>query len=326
VVFATGHLDWDSKREIAEYYMYDILYKIHSGDWSEMLDYNEPLLDEALKIGEFWHVSIEIAFRTWITTDQGNFHEAQKLLKKQKNIFDEYYYETAGVHECAYKIFFSVKSRNFDNINEILNEGISLANQVDAEGWILQMLGYKAIADILRKDIEMAKETLDEAKRISQNQDFNPPLYIHSYLIGKFLLDLYLFEERTYSNEISHSINYRKEAYRSGKKAINITKKLAPNRVKVLRLMGRYYWLINRQKKATKYWKYAINEGARLNARPDLARTYIEIGKRFLEEKSKYKELNGITAEKYLEMAREMFEEMDLQWDLDELDRIVSHR
>jgi len=50
----------------------------------------------------------------------------------------------------------------------------------------------------------------------------------------------------------------------------------------------------------------------------------MEIGKRFLEEKSKYKELNGITAKECLEKARAMFEEMDLQWDLDELDRIAS--
>ena len=42
-----------------------------------------------------------------------------------------------------------------------------------------------------------------------------------------------------------------------------------------------------------------------------------------LEEKSKYKELNGIKAEEYLEKARTMFQEMDLQWDLDELDKIV---
>ena len=49
----------------------------------------------------------------------------------------------------------------------------------------------------------------------------------------------------------------------------------------------------------------------------------MEIGKRFLAEKSKYKELNGISAEDYLEKARAMFLEMDLQWDLDELDKIT---
>ena len=48
----------------------------------------------------------------------------------------------------------------------------------------------------------------------------------------------------------------------------------------------------------------------------------MEISRRFLEEKSKYKKLNGISAKEYLEKAREMFQEMDLKWDLDELERI----
>ena len=50
----------------------------------------------------------------------------------------------------------------------------------------------------------------------------------------------------------------------------------------------------------------------------------MEIGKRFSEEKSKYKELNRITAHEYLQKARTMFQEMDLQWDLDELDKILA--
>jgi len=50
----------------------------------------------------------------------------------------------------------------------------------------------------------------------------------------------------------------------------------------------------------------------------------MEIGKRFLEENSKYKKLNGLSAEEYLEKARTMFQEMDLQWDLDELDKIAA--
>ena len=87
-------------------------------------------------------------------------------------------------------------------------------------------------------------------------------------------------------------------------------------------MVGQYYWLISKQKKAVQCWKRAIEEGERLGARPDLARTYMEIGKRLLEEKSKYKELNGISAEEYLEKARNMFEEMDLQWDLDELEKV----
>jgi len=88
--------------------------------------------------------------------------------------------------------------------------------------------------------------------------------------------------------------------------------------------IARYHWLTGRQNRAFKLWRKAIEEGKRLGALPDLARTYMEIGKRLLEEKSNYEELNGITAEEYLDKARSMFQEMDLQWDLDELDKIVA--
>ena len=91
-------------------------------------------------------------------------------------------------------------------------------------------------------------------------------------------------------------------------------------------MAGTYYWLINKQNNAVKFWQKAVSESARVGARPDLARTYMEIGKRFLEEKSRYKELNGISATEYLDKARAMFQEMDLQWDLDELDKVMAAR
>jgi hypothetical protein len=43
----------------------------------------------------------------------------------------------------------------------------------------------------------------------------------------------------------------------------------------------------------------------------------MEFGKRPLEPKSKFKELNGMKAEAYLGKARTMFEEMDLRGDLE---------
>ncbi len=59
---------------------------------------------------------------------------------------------------------------------------------------------------------------------------------------------------------------------------------------------------------------------------PPPARTDMEIGKRLLEPESKYRELNGTNAEQYLENARTMFEELNLEWDLNELDKIEYQR
>ena len=88
--------------------------------------------------------------------------------------------------------------------------------------------------------------------------------------------------------------------------------------------MGLYYWLIGNQGKALKWWEKTTQEGERLGAKPDLSRTYLEVGKRLLEPQSKYKKLNGIEAKGYLEKARILFEEMSLERDLDDLDRLKA--
>jgi hypothetical protein len=86
--------------------------------------------------------------------------------------------------------------------------------------------------------------------------------------------------------------------------------------------MGVYYWLIGKQGKALGWFNKSTKEGERLGARPDLARTYMEIGKRLIEPGSKYKELSGVSVGEYLKKAGAMFEEMDLQCDLEELERV----
>ena len=127
----------------------------------------------------------------------------------------------------------------------------------------------------------------------------------------------------TISSKLESS-EYRKEAFKSGKMLLKTSQKAAQHRTGSYRLLGVYYWLVEEQTKALKWWQKAIEEGERLGARPELSRAYFEVGKRLLEAKSKYKELNGIEAEEYLEKAKALFEEMDLQWDLDELDKIIA--
>jgi antitoxin component YwqK of YwqJK toxin-antitoxin module len=63
--------------------------------------------------------------------------------------------------------------------------------------------------------------------------------------------------------------------------------------------MGIYHWIINKQKKALKYWTKSITEGERMGARPELARTYFEVGKRLSEKTSGHKAPNGIKASQF---------------------------
>ena len=96
---------------------------------------------------------------------------------------------------------------------------------------------------------------------------------------------------------------------------LKVAKKAAQHRTESYKLSGVYCWLNNNQGKALTWWRKAIEEGQRLGARLELSMVYYEVGKRLLGAESKYKMLDGIKAEEYLERARALFEEMDLQWD-----------
>ena len=150
------------------------------------------------------------------------------------------------------------------------------------------------------------------------------PHHFSHYLVSEFMVYLYRLEESMKAGNQSEIKKNRKSAFSTGSKVVKCSKKAEVYRTEGLRLMGSYYWLIGKRKKAIKWWCKSIQEGERLGARLEVSRTYFEVGKRLLEEKSKYKELNGIKAEEYLAKAKTMFEEMDLQWDLDQLERIAA--
>ena len=170
-------------------------------------------------------------------------------------------------------------------------------------------------------DVSGSKETLELAERIKA-QTIPAPLHVGEFLLSKFILELFQLEEAIKSDDKHAFVIHRTNAYKVGTKALKISNKTVNIQTEVLKEIGVYYWLIGKQRKAIQWWRKAIAEGQRLDNRLELSRTYYEVGKRMMEPKSKNKELDGIKAEEYLEKARVMFEEMDLQWDLDELEKL----
>ena len=149
------------------------------------------------------------------------------------------------------------------------------------------------------------------------------PVFIAPYLSARFFINVEKLQSAISSGNPSAVKALQKKAYFSGKAAVRNSRKYAPYRPKILRYMGRYYWLSGQQSKAVKWWNKAIKEGKRLNARPELARTYFEIGKRLLEPGAKHTEVNEIGTEGYLKKANMMFRDMDLQQDQNELDKVT---
>jgi len=134
--------------------------------------------------------------------------------------------------------------------------------------------------------------------------------------------DLCRLDEARKNGNKSLWSEYRKKALDSGRLLLKISPKTAQHRTESYQLMGLYYWLIEKQKSALKWWDKAIREGERLGSQLSLSRTYFEVGRRLIESQSKYKMLNGLSAEEYLIKAKASFEKMNLHWDLDELEQL----
>ena len=323
--YAEDVIDKKNFKELFAFNSYKLSHNYLSGNWDDIQDYDESLLDQNLKIGQFWEVSTYILLYGYVKLEQGEFKAVYPLLEKLSKIADIYEYEIARANQLCLETELLFQYRNLHGAQELVEKFESSTVKIGSDPLRLISLGYKVLIQILLKDLVEAEKSLNQAEDCYRKQTDVFPVYASTYFPTRFFLDLELLEESILSNNKSGVSKYRRNACKSGKKALKHSKKYAIYRTRIVRSVGLYYWLIDKQNEAAKWWKKAIEKGERLSARPDLARTYMEIGKRFLEEKSTYKELNGVSAKEYLEKARTMFKEMDLKWDLDELDRIVVY-
>jgi tetratricopeptide (TPR) repeat protein len=252
---------------------------------------------------------------------RGDFNDADPLLDNLSKIYDDYEYKFAKRIRLISELAFFIHRRGLNDAQKVF-EKYDLLFKMGSDMETVFFLGFKAEVQILSNDYDGAEKTLRQAEQIYRKHGIVFPFMVEMYLRSRFSLDILLLEGSILSNDKSNISKYMKQARNSCKRLLKNTVKSAASRSEAYGLLGQYYWLIGKPKKAVKWWKRSIEEGEQQGARPELARTYMEIGKRFLEEKSVYKELNGISAKEYLEKARAMFQEMDLQWDLDKLEKV----
>jgi hypothetical protein len=216
--------------------------------------------------------------------------------------------------------------RKFHDALDEAESMIQFLGKTGFEVWLIAAYGLKARGQLMTGDVSGATDSLMFAERIkSKVSAVTAPNNLGDFIVSRFSFDLYQLEEAINQDKKTSLSKHRTNAYKIGKEALKIANKWAFIKTEALKQMGIYYWLIGKQRKAMKWWRKSIQEGQRLNNRPELSRTYFEVGKRLIEPTSKYKELDGIKAEEYLDKARTMFEDMDLQWDLDELEKLRLH-
>jgi class 3 adenylate cyclase/tetratricopeptide (TPR) repeat protein len=299
------------------YELFHLLYNSLSGHWSDIKDYDQILVDANLRTGDHWHVLNYLLFHGLVKIEQGDFRNTETIITKLSEIWRGYGNENAKATERFLKLRFLVVRRE---LNKAMAEAEGAIRDAEiGRPSILYYMGYKAIIQILLKDLDGARLSLRRCEELVGKKSHIPPVFSTPYFMGQFLWDLRFLEDTIQANEGYTTSRLRKEAAGSGKKALRNSRKYAFSRVVVHRLRGRYFWLIGKQQKAQNSWSRSIQEAKRLGARTELARTYLEIGKRLLEQASRSQTLDGIEAGEYSKMAKRLFAEIGLAPDFYEV-------
>jgi tetratricopeptide (TPR) repeat protein len=321
--FPKEKIDKDDLKSMSYYDLGASVLSFVNGDWDTIRWRNDNEVNQLLNAGEFLNTSVCLLLQGWIKIDQGHFDEAEKIVDKLAEIGELYDndYSRAYQHELNVKL--QMKRRRFQQALQGVTEGIDFISKTAMKVYIRFFYTMKARMQIMLGDIKGAKVAFSLGKEYG-SEVMAVPYYRSCLLICESILGLHELEASIESGKAKELAKNRRAAFRTGKTMVRTSCRVACGRTESYKLMGIYYWLIGKQKKALQSWRRSIQEGERIAARLELSRTYMEVGKRLLEPKSKYKELNGMTAEEYLQKARTMFEEMGLEWDLDELARIPS--
>lgn len=315
-----------TKEDFKPYTVYDLSETVHkylAGDWANIKEFDDDLVDQNLNIGEIYWASQHLHWHGWPKIYQGSFATSKLLVNKLNSIFEIYENDFSLLLKQLLNTGLLMECRKLQDALVEIDKGIEFGEKIGQGQLLIHLFSCKARIHILLENTEEAKKCLAHTDKIKQQVN-TVPWQLSNFCRSHFEYDLYRLKESLENGDKSAISEYRRKAIKSGRMLLKQSKKVAQHRAESYRLKGIYFWLNDNQKKAVKWWNRSISEAERLGARLDLSRTYCEVGKRLQEAKSKYKMLKGISAEDYLVKARVLFEEMDLKQDLDELNRVIK--
>ncbi len=300
-------------------------YNFFTGNWNTSFD--ENIVKESLAIGEVYIVTLYIFYSHEIALHRGDISLAARLNEILKSIADEYNNKITRVFQLGMESMLLMYLGRFHEAEDKNNLAILKGHEISPN------LGRNSNANItiVIKIAIGKKEKRRKKLCIFTVSKENDTLCILSCCVNelKFLCDE--MEEVSAGKADRYNASISSSCRKIISELAGHLKKVASIITPYYRHGGSYHWIMDKKKKALRWWKKSIDEGERLGARLELSRTYFEIGKRLslsagddsnrrLRERAQ--KLIGLTPEECLAKAEAMFREMDLQWDLAELEKV----
>jgi tetratricopeptide (TPR) repeat protein len=308
-----------------QWIIYDLLDTQHlflKGKWNEISECNEGLVNRNLRIGEVYYASQHYYWHGLAKIYQGHFYATRMMLARLSEIAEAYENDIYRLLKYLLNINLLIECRNFKEATAEVNRGIDL---VQRNGWplsILNMHSLKASIHLLMMEMGEAGKSLSQANQI-RSKVKAVPIQLSVFFRSQFEYFLRRLEDFVRDGHKEEFFEYRRNAFKSGKMLIKTCQKAALYRTDSYRLMGIYHWLIHDQKSAFKWWDKAIEEGERLGARPQVARTYAEMGKSLCAVEGGPSAPDVSRAKEFLRKAKTMFSDLGLTKDLEDLNSVI---
>jgi class 3 adenylate cyclase/tetratricopeptide (TPR) repeat protein len=279
------------------------------GRWRDDHLLETDLVDDAIRNGLFWDVQNYLGLACDRLQRQGRFAEARACLAKLAELRDVYEFGFAGTNHDGESAMFHLERRDLEAARESVERYLT-----GREEYALRVLALGTKAKILTHagDDAGAAAALAAAEEILDRSEVVPPWHASAYALARLQYDV----QAVSTHGLSGERDVLPRARKSARKALRLTRTVASQRTEALRLAGTLSWLAGRRRQARRLWTESIRFAEAIGARPELARTWLEVSTRL----GSGGKLAGVAASEYRRRAVEAFGELDLRWDLGGVD------
>jgi class 3 adenylate cyclase/tetratricopeptide (TPR) repeat protein len=292
-----------------------------SGNFKNCRTYDIQTVDRALDNGAVFEAVTYTNYLSFAQAEMGEFSAVESNIEKLREISQTYDYNlaTAGMHMLRTDLY--IKKGAVRQGIEAARIGLAFALNERGMGLIYQIifLSFEAEAHLLSGDLESAKALVIQAEQIFSRKKIIAPFAASCYQVARLMFNVKAYEKSLSENDRVTSEKLKNEIFSNSKTAVRKLRRIALRRTKTFRLIGEYYKLSKRKNAAMKWLLKSARNGESQRALPDLARTYMEIGRLLAGQN------NGSSkAKAYFQKALALFKELELSQDIEKLEKIVS--
>jgi len=279
---------------------------------------DEIVFKYAMSTGRIWATTVYHVYKGIGYVELGMKKEVLKLI-------DHLYIITSLEHSFSLTQYYRLKMTyflKFRKMEDLLGEakkGIEAISKTDHSSILLLGHSILSMAYSLHDNLPKAQEHLTKSKVLAKK------LWVKYYASMANLSQVYYDLAKIKRKGNSPSKSEANELLKHTKELIFNSKSVYCNKTEAYRLRAISYFYAQKTNKAAKCLKKSIDFAHYYGSKLEGSRTYFETGKFLSDPNVKSQELDGKTARHYLENAKSMFEEMDLQWDLEEYRTFTSH-